>query len=160
MSNLIAAIQAVKEKITTSAGTATPEELAYLGTALDRIGGRATVYEVVEVGDAKKAELTALAEQLALAIDTDTTEELAAFVAAVDAKIAAMTSSSNTLVETSIENITDTKIAAETHITEVANLVTSSIDEAAATLTDAASIAQQQALNGSMFVNYYFASIR
>jgi len=116
MSSLSLAIQAVKDKISLSAGTATPEELAYLGTALDRIGGRATVYEVVETGDIKKAELTALAEQLFAAIETDTTEELAAFVAAVDAKIAAMTASANILVDTSIQNITDTKDAAEAFI--------------------------------------------
>ena len=203
MSDLLTAIQAVKNKITVSAGTASPEELAYLGTALDRIGGRATVYEVVEVGDAKKAELTALAEQLASAINTDTTEELAAFVAAVDAKIAAMTSSANTLVDTSIQNITDTKDAAEAYITDtkdaaeayitdVKNAATDyasttltqttaaidaskntaldavmdaknaavlTVDEAAAELSSAAAIAQQQALNGSMFVNYYFATL-
>lgn len=191
-SSLLTAIQAVKDKIALSAGTATPEELAYLGTALDRIGGRATVYEVAEMGDAKKAELTALAEQLASAINTDTTAELAAFVADVDAKIASMTQSANTLVATSIQNITDTKNAAEAYITDVKNAATGyasttltqttaaidasknsalaavtdaknaavlTVDGAAAELSSAAAIAQQQALNGSMFVNYYFATL-
>lgn len=156
MSSLSLAIQAVKDKIANSAGTATPEELAYLGTALDRIGGRATVYEVVETGDIKKAELTALAEQLFAAIETDTTEELAAFVAAVDAKIAAMTASANTLVDTSIQNITDTKTAAEAYI----NNVKTEAENAADAISTAAAITQQQALNGSMYINHFFASIR
>ena len=145
MSSLSLAIQAVKDKIALSAGTATPEELAYLGTALDRIGGRATVYEVVDTGDVKKAELTALAEQLFAAIETDTTEELAAFVAAVDAKVATMTTSVGILVETSIQNIVDAK---------------NETDAAAAALSSSAAIAQQQALNGSMYINHFFASIR
>jgi hypothetical protein len=144
MSSLSLAIQAVKDKIALSAGTATPEELAYLGTALDRIGGRATVYEVVDTGDVKKAELTALAEQLFAAIETDTTEELAAFVAAVDAKVATMTTSVGILVETSIQNIVDAK---------------NETDAAAAALSSSAAIAQQQALNGSMYINHFFASI-
>lgn len=192
-SSLLTAIQAVKDKIALSAGTATPEELAYLGTALDRIGGRATVYEVAEMGDAKKAELTALAEQLASAINTDTTAELAAFVADVDAKIVSMTQSANTLVATSIQNITDTKNAAEAYITDVKNAATgyasttltatttaitaakdtavaavndtatakvTLIEQAVAALEDAASVAQQQALNGSMFINHFYASFR
>lgn len=52
------AVKAIKQKITSSAATATPEELAYLGTAIDRIGGRATVLEVEEMGDIKIAEIT------------------------------------------------------------------------------------------------------
>lgn len=155
-SSLVTAIQAVKDKIALSAGTATPEELAYLGTALDRIGGRATVYEVAEMGDVKKAELTALAEQLAAAINTDTTAELAAFITTVDAKIAAMTTSANALVDTSIQNITDTKDAAESEMLSVK----SQLDTASASLADTAAIAQQQALNGSMFINHFYASIR
>ena len=59
---LVDAISAIKTKIASSAATATPEELAYLGTAIDRIGGGATAMEVVEFGDQKKTELTALAE--------------------------------------------------------------------------------------------------
>jgi hypothetical protein len=156
MSSLSLAIQAVKDKIALSAGTATPEELAYLGTALDRIGGRATVYEVVDTGDVKKAELTALAEQLFAAIETDTTEELAAFVAAVDAKVATMTTSVGILVETSIQNIVDAKNETEASF----NDAKAEADAAAAALSSSAAIAQQQALNGSMYINHFFASIR
>ena len=53
------AVRAIKAKIETAAEIATPEELAYLGTAIDRIGGRATVLEVEEMGDIKMAEMSA-----------------------------------------------------------------------------------------------------
>lgn len=52
------AVKSIKAKIETAAGTATPEELAYLGTAIDRIGGRATVLEVEEMGDIKIVEIS------------------------------------------------------------------------------------------------------
>ncbi|MDP1605646.1 MAG: hypothetical protein Q8L93_03225 [Rhodocyclaceae bacterium] len=58
------AVRAIKEKIISGASTATPEELAYLGTAIDRIGGRATVIEVEDVGDLQKAEITTHGEQV------------------------------------------------------------------------------------------------
>ena len=57
------AVKAIKQKILTGAESASPEELAYLGTAIDRIGGRATVLEVEEIGDIKIAELTEHASQ-------------------------------------------------------------------------------------------------
>ncbi|MEG2004897.1 MAG: hypothetical protein RR014_02570 [Bilophila sp.] len=49
------AVKALKQKIQTAADSASPEELAYLGAAIDRIGGRATVLEVEEMGDVKIA---------------------------------------------------------------------------------------------------------
>ena len=58
------AVRAIKQKIIDGAATATPEELAYLGTAIDRIGGRATVLEVEEMGDAKIAEISAHAQSV------------------------------------------------------------------------------------------------
>jgi len=116
--SLLSAVQAIKDKVTLSAGNATPEELAYLGTALDRIGGRATVYEVVEMGDVKMAELTTLATELTAAMNIDTTAELAAFVKKVDDKIALMTASADILVTTSMQNIEDKRVASDTFITQ------------------------------------------
>ena len=46
------ALDNIKNKIASSADSASPEELAYLGTAIDKIGGRATVLEVFEVARA------------------------------------------------------------------------------------------------------------
>ena len=65
------AVRAIKAKIETAAEIATPEELAYLGTAIDRIGGRATVLEVEEMGDIKMAEMSAHANAVeAATLDT------------------------------------------------------------------------------------------
>jgi hypothetical protein len=181
MSSLTLAIQAVKDKIALAAGTATPEELAYLGTALDRIGGRATVYEVVEVGDTKKAELADLANTLFASIQTDTTEELTKFVEAVDAKIAAMTSSANTLVDTSIKDIASAKASMDTHASETLTATAASIDSAKTAaitavskaaddantavkkatdaLSSASAAAVQQSINGSLYNLYYFSMV-
>ena len=52
------AVKSIKGKIITAATSASPEDLAYLGTAIDRIGGRATVLEVEETGDIIMQELT------------------------------------------------------------------------------------------------------
>lgn len=91
------AVRAIKAKIETAAAAAaaTPEELAYLGTAIDRIGGRATVLEVEEVGDLKMAELTAHAE--AVATVTMATVQ-AASQAAIDAAVLATHSATQQLV--------------------------------------------------------------
>ncbi len=89
------AVRAIKAKIETAAESATPEELAYLGTAIDRIGGRATVLEVEEVGDLKMAELTAHAE--AVATVTMATVQ-AASQAAIDAAVLATHSATQQLV--------------------------------------------------------------
>ncbi len=143
--SLNSAVQAIKDKIALSASAASAEELAYLGTALDRIGGRATVYEVMEMGDTKKAELLAVATNLLAAAQAESITELTKFVNAVDAKTAALIDSSNQL-------IASTNTALQT--------MTGKVATATESLSEAASIAQQQALNGSMFVNHFFASIR
>ncbi len=61
MSNVLikGAIEAVRDRVQSTSASATAEDLAYLGTALERIGGKATVLEVVEVADAKLGEMTA-----------------------------------------------------------------------------------------------------
>ena len=60
MANVLikSAIEAVRDRVQSTSASATAEELAYLGTALERIGGKATVLEVVEVADAKLGEMT------------------------------------------------------------------------------------------------------
>jgi hypothetical protein len=65
------AIAAVKNKISSAAADATPEELAYLGTAIDRIGGRATVLEIEQMGDTIKAEIAALVTQTKTDVGTN-----------------------------------------------------------------------------------------
>lgn len=93
------AVRAIKAKIETAAEIATPEELAYLGTAIDRIGGRATVLEVEEMGDIKIAEIT----EHANAVETATLDTIA------------------TAADVAIANVTATKTAAETSVTHTKN---------------------------------------
>lgn len=108
------AVRAIKAKIETAAEIATPEELAYLGTAIDRIGGRATVLEVEEMGDIKIAELT----EHAGAVEAATLDTL---VTAADVAIA---------------NVTATKTAAQAAIAQ-----TQADAEAAITQTKDAALA-------------------
>lgn len=104
------AVRAIKAKIETAAEIATPEELAYLGTAIDRIGGRATVLEVEEMGDIKMAEMSAHAT----AVETATLDTIAT---AADVAIANVTAT-NTAAESSI---TATKTSAEASVTQTKN---------------------------------------
>lgn len=96
------AVRAIKQKILTGADTATPEELAYLGTAIDRIGGRATVLEVEEMGDIKIAEITEHAntvEQATIAAITATKDAAEASITATkDAAIASVNASKNAAI--------------------------------------------------------------
>jgi len=93
------AVRAIKAKIETAAEIATPEELAYLGTAIDRIGGRATVLEVEEMGDIKMAEMSAHATS----VETATLDTIA------------------TAADVASANVTATKTAAETSVTQTKN---------------------------------------
>ncbi len=104
------AVRAIKAKIETAAEIATPEELAYLGTAIDRIGGRATVLEVEEMGDIKMAEMSAHATS----VETATLDTIAT---AADVAIANVTAT-KTAAETAI---TATKTVAETSVTQTKN---------------------------------------
>jgi hypothetical protein len=104
------AVRAIKAKIETAAEIATPEELAYLGTAIDRIGGRATVLEVEEMGDIKMAEMSAHAQ----AVETATLDTIAT---AADVAIANVTAT-QTAAEAAI---TATKTSAETSVTQTKN---------------------------------------
>lgn len=108
------AVKSIKAKIETAATTATPEELAYLGTAIDRIGGRATVLEVEEMGDVKMAEISAHASL----VETATLNTIA------------------TAADVAIANVQATKTAAESAIT-----ATQTAAEASVTQTKSAALA-------------------
>ena len=58
------AINAIYNKVQSDISSASPEELAYLGTALEKIGGKITVFDIMEFGDDKIAELQTLANTL------------------------------------------------------------------------------------------------
>lgn len=101
------AVRAIKAKIETAAEIATPEELAYLGTAIDRIGGRATVLEVEEMGDVKMAEITVHAE----AVETATLDTIAQSADVAITNVTATKTASEAA-------ITATKTAAEASVTQ------------------------------------------
>lgn len=100
------AVRAIKTKIGVAAETATPEELAYLGTAIDRIGGRATVLEVEEMGDIKIAEIT----EHAASVESQTIASITATKEAAEA------------------SVTATKEAAEAYIVATRNAAQAEID--------------------------------
>jgi phage shock protein A len=186
------AIAAVKNKISSAAADATPEELAYLGTAIDRIGGRATVLEIEQMGDTIKAEISVLVSQTKTDVSTnliditntqigvlesrvnesrnaidDKTELMTIYV---DTKLAeTRTNLDNKVLEcnndvttkvvestTVIESVVDT---AEAQVTTMVDTAVTKLSEASAELSSAAAAAKQQSVSGSLFTNYFLATM-
>ena len=98
------AVKSIKGKIITAATSASPEDLAYLGTAIDRIGGRATVLEVEETGDIIMQELTdhGAAVEAATIASLNATRDAAqaAVTDTKDAALSTMTTEKNKAVAT------------------------------------------------------------
>jgi hypothetical protein len=76
--SILEAVQNIEQKIADSAGSASPEELAMLATAADRIGGRATVLDVVQAGRAIKDEANAEITDLVATKTTEITDTVSA----------------------------------------------------------------------------------
>lgn len=68
------AIESLVNQIQTASADASPEQLAYLGKAMESLGGKATVFDVIQAGEDKKAEIMALStkEKQALADELET----------------------------------------------------------------------------------------
>ena len=163
------AIVAIQDKIATSAGVASAEELAYLGTAIDRIGGRATVYDVVETGEVVKDEIVSLGDTIKSGITLDVTTKVTTATATVDNILANMVNSASATKATTIQHILDTKDSAEMAIDSKKDSAEMAIDNAvdvatsdinskvlelqtaASELSSAASLANTQAVNSSLF---------
>ena len=126
------AVKSIKGKIITAATAASPEDLAYLGTAIDRIGGRATVLEVEETGDIIMQELT---------------DHGAAVEAATIASINATRDAAQTAV-------TDTKTAAEKSITDTKDAALSTMTTEKNKAVATAQAASQNAINDSQTASY------
>lgn len=161
------AVQAIYNKVATDLTNASPEELAYLSTSLEKLGGRATVYDVMDVGEDKKAEIQALATQIMANITLDASNQTTQFETDVQAiidlqtlnfntLIANTTTEYNTLVQTTTDSLNDTIAAAQL----AADGVQQDVADAAAALTDAAAIANQQAINGSFFNLYLYGTLQ
>lgn len=140
------AIKALRDKIQTSAGAASAEELAYLATALERIGGRATVLEVFEVSEAKKVEIIAAIDTLK---NTSIDQINAATSGAHDDVLALLQSSLTTLQQqvtaalqqsqtdsTSVINATNTALTGSKNATlsEVSSSLTAALNTLNATI--------------------------
>lgn len=166
------AVRALKQKILTGAETATPEELAYLGTAIDRIGGRATVLEVEEMGDIKIAEITEHAGQVeAAAIANITaTKDIAeaSAIATKDAAEASISDTKNTAIAsmnsardaaiTAVNTAKDAAIAAaNSNRDAVIAAATSFKDQALADVAAAAGSVTQQLVFGARA--YFYAQL-
>ena len=153
------AIAAVKNKISSAAADATPEELAYLGTAIDRIGGRATVLEIEQMGDTIKEELANIIDQVKAELDTYVQTATNTQIGVLDSRVSeSNTAITNKVAEATgiIESLVST---ANGQVTTMVNDAVAAIDSASAELSSAAAAAQQQAVSGSLFTNYFLASM-
>ena len=126
------AVKSLKSKIISTAGTASAEDLAYLGSAINNIGGRATVLEVEETGDIIMQALTDHGAQ----VEADTIASIeatrdaaqASVTATKDAAVKTMTATTdavNAASTAAISTMTDEKNNAIQQMQAVANTVTS-----------------------------------
>lgn len=161
------AIQAVYNKVQNNVSSASPEELAYLSTSLEKLSGQATIFDLMDEGELKKTELNELYTTLSSQLNVDFNDEIAGLQTQIDSKIQTSydaldsiildkTAEYNALVTTKTDDI-NIKIStfetavdtAETQITAAANA-----------LSDAAAVANQQAMNGSFFNLYFYGTMR
>jgi hypothetical protein len=123
------AVKAIKQKVQNAAADSTAEELAYLATAVERIGGRGSLLEMEELGDVKMAEFTVLAGQTQKGV-TD----------AIEAKRVATETSINTTTTAANQSMNDTKAAAvqtvNTTVTNGQKAINDTRDAAVTTMAD------------------------
>ena len=160
------AIHAVYSKVQTDLTSATPEELAYLTTSLEKIGGRATVYDVIEVGETKKTEIEEVATQALIDINADTAEAISTFETSINSIVTTsenaftvLTDSTTVNLESIAQTAEDSVAAATASLESTIDQVESDIADAGAALQDAAAIANQQAINGSFFNLYFYGTL-
>lgn len=161
------AVQAIYNKVQTNVNDASPEELAYLSTSLEKLGGRATVYDVMDMGEDKKTEITELAQSLMDGMTLDVNGTLDQFEIDVQAIMDLQTANFNTLAEETELAFNAAITAANDDLTDIVTAVQADvlqaqtdIAEASANLTDAATVANQQAINGSFFNLYYYGTMQ
>lgn len=161
------AVQAIYNKVATDLTSASPEELAYLSTSLEKLGGRATVYDVMDMGEDYKTQLQTLANSLLAGINTDVSGISTQFETDVQAIVALETTNFNNMI-TEVQLQYDTLLATteDSLNTTIANIqadvsqAESDIAMATSALTDAAAIANQQAINGSFFNLYFYGTMQ
>jgi hypothetical protein len=161
------AVQAIYNKVATDLTNASPEELAYLSTSLEKLGGRATVYDVMDVGEDKKAEIQALATQIISNLGVDITSKVTQFETDVQDIIDVQTSNFQTMIgnttteyNTLVQNTTNSLNQTIADAEAAVQAAETDITAAAAALQDAAAIANQQAINGSAFNLYFYGTMQ
>lgn len=161
------AVQAIYNKVQTDLTNATPEELAYLSTSLEKLGGRATVYDVMDVGEDKKTEIQELADSVITNLNLDLTNTVNQFNTDIQEIISNETDNLNSLidgktieynllVQTTEDNLNLIVTTAESSLETAQNDVIT----AAEALSNAANIANQQAINGSFFNLYLYGTLQ
>lgn len=154
------ALSALKTKIEALAAseTATAEDLALLGTALERIAGKTTAIEVQILGDEQKAAITSEAQAARIAA----LDAITAAVAAADAVVAELVAQVGTTVTQAdadvdaavAEALNAIAVQRDTVISAVAATKTGAVDE----VLDAAAAAISTA-GGLTATNFFFNQI-
>ena len=161
------AIQAVYNKVQADVSSASPEELAYLSTSLEKLSGQATIFDLMDEGELKKTELNELYTTLSSQLNVDFNDEIAGLQTQIDSKIQTSydaldsiildkTAEYNALVTTKTDDINIKISTFETAVDTAETQITA----AATALTDAAAVANQQAMNGSFFNLYFYGTMR
>jgi hypothetical protein len=103
------AVENLNSKIASSAGGATAEEIAYLATAAERIGGRVSIFELSEFAEAKKTELSVAAataiSNAASTVNSELADHIAQMATARDQALESL-SASRQATDTLIAQIT------------------------------------------------------
>lgn len=161
------AIQAVYNKVQADVSNASPEELAYLSTSLEKLSGQATIFDLMDEGELKKTELNELYTTLSSQLNVDFNDEIAGLQTQIDSKIQTSyntldsiildkTAEYNALVTTKTDDINIKISTFETAVDTAETQITA----AATALSDAAAVANQQAMNGSFFNLYFYGTMR
>jgi hypothetical protein len=90
------AIGAIKDKAVSAAQTATSEDLAYISTALEKLGGNASIIEIEDFASSKKDALQATYDGLLSALGAsvdDVSDTITGLVAATTTTVNALTAS-------------------------------------------------------------------
>jgi hypothetical protein len=106
------AVTAINAKVQAAAANASAEELAYLATAIERIGGRVSVFEIDDIATSSKATLVS-----GIATQTQTsTAAIEATAASANAGIAASITAMNSTRDAAVTLVANTRDSAVTTV--------------------------------------------
>jgi hypothetical protein len=91
-------IDAIQARIDATLPTATPEDVVMLAKAVEAVGGQATVFDVIETGETKKAEVVATAEEKSAELVATADAKNTEIVTTGDAQVSRVTQQGDTKV--------------------------------------------------------------